>query len=342
MLNIANLKMQIAKNQYMIHDTDSALAIDTTSGIMQFFTKSRPPKSLPAIETEVMPKMIEEIRKPVLPLINKSLIVCLYGAQDAGKTTLLCHVIESRRNEPALILDPHGYAGKYPHGEMKGIGRNYDEIESCMKWAISEVNARYQTYKGQPYSPLTIYVDELTLLSDFCPSFKQFMRVMTTESRKIGIRLVFCVHSNRAEIIGLKGNYDLADGMLFVSLFNDNGNRYAEVKKQIYELPGAYQVVRQSANQAYRQPQEAYKARPDRYDSHDKYDYPDYRKIEYDSDMGGDVVYDEPIRFFESKAQKTAYELSKKGLTPYQIAKKIFPFVNGQKTAKIKQWLSEM
>lgn len=68
----------------------------------------------------------------------------------------------------------------------------------------------------------------------------------------------------------------------------------------------------------------------------------DYPQVGYDSEMGGEAVYDEKIRFFESKAQKTAYDMDKQGHSLNQIAKTIFGYVNGQKTAKIKQWLSEI
>jgi hypothetical protein len=49
-----------------------------------------------------------------------------------------------------------------------------------------------------------------------------------TESRKVNIRLVICLHSKRAKTLGLDGNFDLADGIDFLELKKENGQRWGE------------------------------------------------------------------------------------------------------------------
>ena len=329
---------------YGVHAIEHGLCLNYGSGEVNHFTKARPLK----IENPVMPENISavnDLRQPVLPAINNALIVCLYGAQGTGKTSLLCHIIESRRDERAIIIDPHGYQGKYPFGEIIGSGRNYPEIDRTLAGIVSEIDTRYQTYRGQDFTPVTVYADELTLLHKECEGFQDFMNVMMTESRKVGIRFVFCVHSKRAKFLGLSGGYDLADGMLFISLKNENGARYAEIEHdngvKVLSLPGAYHGVHSS-----------HQTRPERHDFRtDKGESvrgdtrdngvtsENLTRLKYDPTMKEHTG--KPIRFFESRSEKTAVEMSEAGQSLSKIATEIFGAKSGQRVKQVKTWIEK-
>jgi len=325
---------------YGVHAIEHGLCLNYGSGEVHHFTKARPLK----IEAPVMPENISADNGllPVLPMINNALIVCLYGPQGTGKTSLLCHIIESRRNERAIIIDPHGYQGKYPIGEIRGAERNYADVDRALSEIVSEIDSRYKQYRGQDFTPVTVYADELTLLHKECEGFQDFMNVMLTESRKVGIRFVFCVHSKRAKFLGLSGGYDLADGMLFVSLKNENGARYAEIEHdagvKVLTLPGAYHSSHQT--------------RPERHDFRtdkgesvrgatraDRVSRENLTRLEHDPDMK--EYTGKPIRFFESKAEKTAIEMSESGQSLSKIATEIFGAKSGARVKQVKAWIDK-
>ena len=328
---------------YGVHAIEHGLCLNYGSGEVNHFTKARPLK----IENPVMPENISavnDLRQPVLPAINSALIVCLYGAQGTGKTSLLCHIIESRRNEKAIIIDPHGYVGKYPFGEIIGSGRNYPEIDRTLAGIVSEIDTRYQTYRGQDFTPVTVYADELTLLHKECEGFQDFMNVMLTESRKVGIRFVFCVHSKRAKFLGLSGGYDLTDGMLFISLKNENGARYAEIENDagvnILTLPGAYHGNHSSQQT---RPESVFTADKGESEGRDTRAERDTRehltRLVYDPDMAEQPVH--RCRFFESKAEKRAVEMSEAGQSLSKIATEIFGAKSGQRVKQVKAWIEK-
>ncbi len=173
----------------------------------------------------------------IMPLIKKSRMIALYGTQGSGKTSLLLNVVNQRRHEQIKIVDPHGFAGKYPFGEIIGAGRNYQEINDFLESVIEMIDERYKHYKGQVFDPLNIFIDELTLLHEHCTDFKNFMKILLTESRKVGFRAVVCTHSNRAAYLGLKGGYDLSSDLVFISLKNDESGYYAMVGGNRYSVP---------------------------------------------------------------------------------------------------------
>jgi hypothetical protein len=78
---------------------------------------------------------------------------------------------------------------------------------------------------------MTIGIDELTLLHSKCKNISDFMQSALTEFRKVGMKLIFCCHSRRAKYLNLQGGYDLTDGIVFVDLKNQNGNRSAEITR---------------------------------------------------------------------------------------------------------------
>jgi len=189
--------------------------------------------------------------QPLMPLIKHELSVGVIGAQGTGKTTFFTNVLCERLNdnETVYIVDPHCHAGKYPDGiQQIGKGRNYQEIDQFLQWALNEMNERYRRYPAA-LDALTIGVDELTLLHSKCNYIADFMESALTEFRKVNMKLVFCCHSRRAKYLNLKGGYDLTDGIIFVDLHNSDGNRYAEITKngtteqKKYSLPGPYQQI---------------------------------------------------------------------------------------------------
>jgi hypothetical protein len=228
--------------------------VDHVTGRVQEFETSRPfapPQNEQTIDSQM--NYATSYLPPLMPILEKSLSIILYGQQGAGKTSLLCHLIELRHHsgERCIIIDAHGYDDKYPFGELYGAGRNYNEIDDILQWGIDEMNQRYSNYPGE-FQPVSIFIDEATLLSENCGNFGKFVKCSLTEFRKISMRVVLCLHSRRAKFVDLKGSMDLLTGVDLVQLHYDRhtGERYAEVElsgkdePQFFSLPGPYMGTR--------------------------------------------------------------------------------------------------
>lgn len=216
--------------------------------------------------------------EPALPLVTRALAVALVGSQDGGKTTLMQHIMDHRGGR-AVAIDPHGYEAKYgPDIPVVGIGKNYERINHVLAAIITESKRRYAGYRGQRFPELSVYIDETTLLKRNCPAFEEFQEMMFSESRKIGFRPVFCIHTENVNTWGLTGKGDLADGVMVVTVRYDEktGQRWCEVSKGIknkraadfeaYALPGPHPLHIDRGEYAHEydiDPEEAFGEKPE-------------------------------------------------------------------------------
>lgn len=316
-------------------------------GQLQFWTR----ESAQPSPVGITPDEDQAAMQQAIPMIRGSLSLVLLGSQGTGKTTLLCHLIDARSSDgETIIIDPHGYSGKYGDHPIVGTGRAYGDIDQCLIDLMDELNRRYAMYQGQDFPKLHIYVDETTLLKKNCGAFSSFMEVALTEFRKVGMRLTLCLHSRRAKFLGLHGAMDLAEGIDWLTLKNETGQRWGELETDggniQLALPGPYRggcgshtpghghavTPETSLNTGFNRP----------HTPHDPLNTHDHMTLDFDPEAGAYAQYDEPQprRFYESKRDKTINEMADSGESYNTIARKIWGFSNGKKTAIIKKILT--
>jgi len=132
--------------------------------------------------------------------------------------------------------------------------------------------------------------------------------------------------------------------MLFISLKNENGARYAEIEHdngvKVLSLPGAYHGVH-SSHQT--RPESVFTADKGESEGRDTRAERDTRehltRLVYDPDMAEQPVH--RCRFFESKAEKRAVEMSEAGQSLSKIATEIFGAKSGQRVKQVKAWIEK-
>lgn len=200
-------------------------------------------------ERQPDPLQVEKAQdlEPIMDYISDAQSLVLIGSQGSGKTTLLQHLIDHRLSQDAcVVIDPHGYAGKYPTDQIAGQGRNYQQIDDVLAGMVSEMHRRYEDYGSRAsFTPSSIFVDEYTLLTRNCPNAAPFLESALTEFRKVRMKFVLCLHSRRSKFLGLKGSMDLAEGIIFCTLKKQGRDRWAEVELEDGQtvkcsLPGPY------------------------------------------------------------------------------------------------------
>lgn len=314
------------------------------SGRVEFWTRTpaapAAPRQISAADTSgTDTPAAEPAAEPAadaLSVLQNVIFLGLYGMQGAGKSTMLQHLIHSRRHEQQIIIDPHGLPSDYCGVVPVGIGRNYQEIDECLENLIAELNSRYSAGHYN-HERLNIYIDELTLLHRYCGKFKEFMPVVLTECRKINFRIIACMHSRRAKILGLEGSFDLAEGLRFLELKIDNaGHRWGELEdprtgeKNKLTLPGPYihtgTSQRHGRGNTHKTSGNGFSRR------HDTAAY-----LPLGTGQTPVVIESEPLsRVYESRDEKRIVEMWRDGASMNQIAREVWGSSNGRRTAQIK------
>lgn len=138
--------------------------------------------------------------------------VLVAGPTDSGKTTALLAILQHRRD--VIVLDPHGAPGKWGHAQMKGAGRNFEEIGTFMRWMAEELNRRAQALADDAtitFPEMTVATDEMPAIADALGRdaaynhWKEWVR----EGRKFGLFFVFSSQSLQVKPLGLEGEKDI-------------------------------------------------------------------------------------------------------------------------------------
>ncbi len=277
----------------------------------------------------------------VVRVIDDSIVCMLIAPQGSGKTSLLNHLQVTRPGRQ-IIIDPHS---ENPQAIME-----YPDIEVAMCDLIAELRRRYRVGHSKNHERLNIYVDELTLLNKYCPSFQDFMKTMLTECRKVNIRVVACTHSKSARTVGLQGSYDLAEGIVWVRLRRDlrTGKHYADVEAygEKFEvampyLPGpsgGQTVVNRTSHPSESPVYDAGTPDMARYDT----TITTPPGIGYDPDAG-EYIHEPPPRrrIFESRNEKQVVDDFENGASLSALAKRFFRYSNGVTVGKVKAILEK-
>ncbi len=211
------------------------------------------------------PEMIErQPAEPIMPHILASQKCRITGVQNAGKSTLIQHIVDARlaQGHRVIVIDFHdfqpgpgnGYVGKYPpQAEVYGTGGNARAVGQFVEWLIMEIDRRYDEFSSgmvreRGHSPMYLVIDEMSELGFECPRVQKILkRKMLTKARKATIDYLEAGQTDRAEPGGTKGMNDLAKFDMDIRLEVVDNRRVATAIKggnkntlAEYSLPGPY------------------------------------------------------------------------------------------------------
>lgn len=261
----ANVKIVTAGNQVFIRETDGKAYWRAAHLDPRFYANGHytDPTELEVRSWQAFnqPKVITQQAGAMLPATTQvdllaaldSVQRCLVvGASDSGKTTLLQWLVSRKLAvSRVVVIDPHAYPAKWPTGaHVVGQGRNYQEIDQALTALVKLMSKRYtEIGRGlvaeMAHSRITILIDEWRAITgNLGKPAADAIKALLTESRKAAFSVFVASHSDRAEPLGLKGEYDLKDGFTVVKLAVVNGNRTATIDTGngpvMATLPGAF------------------------------------------------------------------------------------------------------
>jgi hypothetical protein len=203
----------------------------------------------------------------LLPVTDKAPNILLVGAKGSGKTTVLQHIVYRRSGAgQLLIFDSHDHPAKWPAGHVIGNGRNYQNNWKAAMALVNQLQKRYEAYsigatrEGQ-FEPVWNVIDEFTQLPKVFKKqgldVQEYSLPLLTEGRKVGLNVIWGIHSDRAKYLGLEGAMDLKecfDAIVYLQNNVDTGERWAEIdfgqgrdKARRYRLPGPFTMNAQPA-----------------------------------------------------------------------------------------------
>jgi hypothetical protein len=180
------------------------------------------------------PRMAESIQEPVIieqkqdlmRILNQARYGIIVGAQDAGKTTILKHLITARLSTShILVIDPHSSPDKWPADcNVIGSGRDFKKINNALNSLMLLMSQRYREIaKGEQeeegHERITVIFDEwMPITEQLGKDAEQIIRSLLSESRKVNIHMFLGSHSERVGPLGIKGAGDLKKGLVMVRL----------------------------------------------------------------------------------------------------------------------------
>lgn len=270
--------------------------------------------------------------------------VLILGGMGSGKSELLRWLADWRSMDgQTIIIDSHAAPGDWPEGcNVVGIGRDYQAIRIELELIMEEMQRRYQARSSglaRHFDPLTLVIDELTVLNAFVDASEQFKSLLC-ECRKVNIKLIFAGQSDRARSLGLLGNYDLKDGFESVVYLEKDkkknlfwGKVYEGRSKEALRLdhPGRFRRSCRS-HDSYKTAGSGFvrenRHMQDRQESQEK-----PRRIAYERDSEKCAQFDK---------LDIAYRGFHAGLSQRQVSRAIYGYDNGKTNTEVKNMWIEM
>ena len=162
--------------------------------------------SYSSVKPQIEPN--NEVLEPILPLLVDSQRLIIAGGSDAGKTTLVKHIISGRRNHSKIvIIDPHS-PSRILGIDVIGAGRDYPAIGDALESLVLLMTARYEDVKAGvlgyfEHDRISVFIDEWTSISREIKEAGNQLAILLTESRKVNIHLTICSHTLTVDGLGL-------------------------------------------------------------------------------------------------------------------------------------------
>lgn len=240
------------------------------------------------------------------------------GPSDAGKTTVLCHLIDNSPFDTVVyVLDPHAKFNRWPNrvNEVIGHGRDYQAVDSKLVSLIAEMDRRYNSNKVN-FQRVLIIADEWLGILEHCPNALKFFNTIGSEARKVAMSLVVSSISMTVDDLDVSGAIrdNLAQLTLTRTLKDQNLGeiKWSRADKELVELPGRY---------VYREPMLPAKV----------------ETIEQFEPMP--ILDDGPRPFTPTPDELRVYELHLQDVSFRKISQDIFGSVGGRQIEEIKEIL---
>ncbi|MCB0207691.1 MAG: hypothetical protein KDJ52_00085 [Anaerolineae bacterium] len=145
---------------------------------------------------------------PILPRLIDAQRLIIAGGSDAGKTTLIKHIIAGRIDHSRIIpIDPHA-PSKILGFDVIGAGMDYAAIAEALESLVLLMTSRYHDVRdgvlgyGQ-HERVSIFIDEWTGIVRKVDRAGKMLTTLLTESRKVNLHITLCCHSTTVETLGL-------------------------------------------------------------------------------------------------------------------------------------------
>jgi len=179
-----------------------------------------------AIEAAASPLLAPQSAVDLLAVLDSAQCVLIVGERDAGKTTLLQHVISRRLGRSqVVVLDPHSHPTRWPSGcQVIGTERDFLKIETALKALMVLMNKRYREIgrgivREGEHPSVTVIIDEWrAIIYSLGKPASDIIKALLAESRKTNIDVFVGTHSERVKALGIEGEGDLKDGFVIVRL----------------------------------------------------------------------------------------------------------------------------
>jgi len=153
---------------------------------------------------------------------DKYPVLFLYGPQGTGKTTMLRCILNHRGGRVVLFAVKPDDAWEFPHHTIDDDG-TFTSAKSAMVAILQHTKQRIADHKkGIIHDPITVVVDDaLALRMHTEDEYDPMVKFIATVGRSYRVRLIVVMHSDRGVVAGFKGQTDMLDGFLKMSLFTD-------------------------------------------------------------------------------------------------------------------------
>jgi hypothetical protein len=203
-----------------------------------FFPSKRPYQAAPTDEQPAAPQQANGTTKQqatqspqTLPLAQWLTLVNdrpdevphvgIEGATGTTKTTLAEAIVGNRPGQVVVITakpDEHEWGG-LPFVTIDHDG-SFRTAEATLKALLDEVSRRLVAAKRRESvgTWLTVVLDDFTRLRQKCPSAAEFIELVGDQGRSIRVRLILITRSSLVDALGIKGQGDWRDNLVFIKL----------------------------------------------------------------------------------------------------------------------------
>jgi energy-coupling factor transporter ATP-binding protein EcfA2 len=136
--------------------------------------------------------------------------VMLIGGSGSGKTTFMQHMVANKEGD-VIVCDPDDDQDTWPDNALVvGGGEDFDAIEVELSSFVGEKSRRYQdrAQGKKDFSLLYLVLDEWYKTLQHIEGGK-YLKEMLVSLRKVNMGVLVISQSDRAQAIGLSGNFDL-------------------------------------------------------------------------------------------------------------------------------------